>query len=62
GLRRKGFSNEAIRSIQHAFYLLLSARLNTTQALERIEAELAGRPDVDDLVEFIRGSKRGFHK
>ena len=42
--------------------LLVRSKLNTTQALERIDAELAGRPDVDDLVQFIRESKRGFHK
>ena len=62
GLRRKGFSNDAIRSIQHAFYLLLSARLNTTQALERIKAEMAGIPEIDYLIEFIEKSARGVIK
>jgi hypothetical protein len=40
----------------------VKSKLNTTQALERIEAELSSQPDVRTLVEFIRGSKRGFHK
>jgi UDP-N-acetylglucosamine acyltransferase len=62
GLKRHGFSDERLEGLQRAYRLLVRSKLNTTQALERIEAELAGRPDVDDLVEFIRESKRGFHK
>ena len=62
GLKRTGFTDERLDGLSRAYRLLVRSKLNTTQALERIEAELAGRPDVDDLVEFIRGSKRGFHK
>ena len=62
GLKRNGFSDERLEALQRAYRLLVRSKLNTTQALERIEAELAGQPDVDDLVEFIRESKRGFHK
>jgi hypothetical protein len=39
----------------------VKSKLNTTQALERIEAELSGSPAVTELVTFIRESKRGFH-
>lgn len=62
GLKRNGFSEERVEGLQKAYRLLVKSKLNTTQALERIAVELAGQPDVDDLVEFIRGSKRGFHK
>jgi UDP-N-acetylglucosamine acyltransferase len=62
GLRRQGFSNETIRRIQRAFHLLLASKLNTTQALERIRAELAGAPEIDYLVEFIETSERGVTK
>jgi UDP-N-acetylglucosamine acyltransferase len=62
GLRRKGFSNEAIRHIQHAFHLLLTSKLNTTQALARLKAELAGVPEIDYLIEFIETSTRGVTK
>ena len=62
GLRRKGFANEAIRHIQHAFHLLLSAKLNTTQALERLKAELSGTPEIDYLIQFIETSQRGVTK
>jgi UDP-N-acetylglucosamine acyltransferase len=62
GLERRGFSKERIRAIQRAFRLLLAAKLNTTQALERIEREVEQTEDVKLLVEFIRASERGIVK
>ena len=62
GLRRKGFSNEAIRHIQHAFHVLLTSKLNTTQALEKLKAEMTGIPEIDYLIEFIATSQRGVVK
>ncbi len=62
GLKRNGFSRERLLALEQAYRLLIKSKLNTTQALERIEIELPGQPDVRDLVEFIRSSKRGFHR
>ena len=62
GMKRRGYSREAIKSLHHAFHLLLSAKLNTTQALEQIRSELANSPEVDALVQFIEGSQRGVIK
>lgn len=62
GLQRRGFSIEAIRSIRRAYRLLFQSKLNTSQALERIEEEITGSPEVDYLVQFIRSSKRGITK
>ncbi len=62
GLKRNGFSDERIEALQKAYRFLVKSKLNTSQALERIEAELAGEPDVEYFVQFIRESKRGFHK
>ncbi|NDD64516.1 MAG: acyl-ACP--UDP-N-acetylglucosamine O-acyltransferase [Acidobacteria bacterium] len=59
GLRRKGFTNEAIRRIQQAFRLLLSSKLNTSQALEQIRSTLGGEPEIDFLIDFIEKSERG---
>ena len=59
GMKRRGYSKEAIQNLNHAFHLLLSAKLNTTQALERICTEIEGSAEVDILVEFIKTSKRG---
>ncbi len=62
GLRRQGFSADVIRRIDHAFHLLLSAKLNTTQAVERIKAELSSHDEIDYLIEFIETSERGVTK
>jgi UDP-N-acetylglucosamine acyltransferase len=62
GLQRLGFSEERLKALERAYRLLIKSKLNTTQALERIEAELPGHEDVAYLVEFIKESKRGFHR
>ena len=62
GMRRSGFSRERLLALEKAYRLLIKSGLNTTQALERIGEELGGNPDVDDLVDFIRKSKRSFHR
>lgn len=62
GLRRRGFSNDQIRRITHAFRILLAAKLNTTQALDVIKKELSGAPEIEYLVGFIESSNRGVTK
>ncbi len=60
GLERRGFSAPRLKALQKAFRLLLSSKLNTTQALERLR-ELEG-DDVALLVDFIERSQRGVIK
>src|SRR6266849_149451 len=62
GVRRRGYSRETIAALHHAFHLLLSSKLNTTQALGRIREEIKDSTDVDELVRFIETSKRGVVK
>ena len=62
GMRRRGYEKETIEKLKHAFHLLLSAKLNTTQALEKINQEIADSAEVDFLVQFIESSKRGVVK
>jgi UDP-N-acetylglucosamine acyltransferase len=62
GVKRRGYSPDTIKKLAHAFHLLLSAKLNTTQALERIAEEIEDCAEVDLLVDFIRTSKRGIVK
>ena len=62
GLARRGFPPDAIERLQTAFRLLTRAQLNTTQAIERIRAEVPSCPEVDEVIEFIRASERGFVK
>jgi UDP-N-acetylglucosamine acyltransferase len=62
GLERRGFDRVRLDTIEKAFRLLLRSKLNTTQALEQIRAQLNGSPDVRELVEFIESAQRGLHK
>ena len=62
GLKRRGYSKETIEKLNHAYHLYLSAKLNTTQAIERMRAEIADCKEVDMLVDFIESSKRGVVK
>jgi len=62
GMRRRGYSRETLDALHHAFHLLLSAKLNTSQAIERIRAEITGLPEVDELLQFVETSQRGVVK
>jgi UDP-N-acetylglucosamine acyltransferase len=62
GLERRGFEPALIDSLQKAFRLLTRAGLNTTQAIERIRAEIPASSERDELLEFIASSERGFVK
>jgi UDP-N-acetylglucosamine acyltransferase len=62
GLKRKGFSEERIDALKRIYRILVSPKLNTSQALDRIGAEFAGNEDAAYLIDFIRTSKRGVHK
>jgi len=62
GLKRRGYSKETIEKLHRAYHLLLSSKLNTTQAVERIKEEITDCPEVDYMVDFIETSKRGVVK
>lgn len=62
GMKRRGYSKETIDSLNHAYHLLLSSKLNTTQAVEKIREEIKGCDEVDLLIDFIETSKRGVVK
>ncbi len=59
GLKRRGFSSEAITEIRRAYKLLYRQGLTVDEALQRM-AEMAERmPEVALFVESIQQSKRG---
>ena len=62
GLERRGFDKSVVEALQTALRLLTRSQLNTTQAIERIRAEVPPCAEVDELVEFIRASQRGVIK
>jgi UDP-N-acetylglucosamine acyltransferase len=60
GLERRGFTEDTIAQLKRAYRYLVQSKLNTSRALDRIEADPAfNSADVQYLVEFIRSSRRG---
>ena len=51
-----------VEALQTALRLLTRANLNTSQAMERIRAEVPQCAEVEELLEFIRSSERGVVK
>jgi UDP-N-acetylglucosamine acyltransferase len=60
GLQRRGFSPERLQKLHKIFRTLLAAKLNTSQALEKIK-ELGGG-DAALIVAFLERSQRGVIK
>jgi len=59
GLRRVGFGPKPIAALRHAFQMLFGARQNLKLAVERLLASGEPTPEVREIIEFIRASKRG---
>ncbi|MEK6569137.1 MAG: acyl-ACP--UDP-N-acetylglucosamine O-acyltransferase [candidate division NC10 bacterium] len=59
GLRRHGISEEAVLRLKRAYRLIFLSKLNTSQALERVAAEVGSCPEVEHLIHFIKTSSRG---
>jgi UDP-N-acetylglucosamine acyltransferase len=59
GLRRRNFSNETIRQVQDIYRFLYQQGKNTSQAIVKIEAELPATPERDEIILFVKNSKRG---
>jgi len=61
GLRRAGYSEEQRKKIKEVFETLYHSGLNVSQALERLSQQ---RPsaEVTQILDFIKGSKRGISK
>ncbi|RLE01216.1 MAG: acyl-ACP--UDP-N-acetylglucosamine O-acyltransferase [Candidatus Aminicenantes bacterium] len=62
GLRRHGFTREQIKTIKKMIKYLFYSELNTTQALEKIEQEIEPGPEREEILNFVKSSKRGLVK
>ncbi len=62
GMRRREFSNEKIGEIQEIYRHLFQSGMNTTNALEMIEKEVAPSEERDEIVNFVANSPRGLIK
>jgi len=59
GLKRRGFSREALAAIKGAYKLMFRANLRQEEALAQIDAEYGSIPEVAVFADFVRGSERG---
>ncbi|HEX9917598.1 MAG TPA: acyl-ACP--UDP-N-acetylglucosamine O-acyltransferase [Pyrinomonadaceae bacterium] len=62
GMRRRNYPRATVAALHHAFHLLLASKLNTSQAVEAIRAEVKDSPETEELLNFIETSKRGVVK
>jgi UDP-N-acetylglucosamine acyltransferase len=62
GLRRRGFPQETLDGLDKAFRILFRSKFNTTQAVEKIRAEVELIPEVKEVLDFIAASERGICK
>jgi UDP-N-acetylglucosamine acyltransferase len=59
GLERHGISDEAIAALRQAYKILFREGLSTSNALEKMKAELPQLPEVQHLIEFATTTERG---
>jgi len=59
GMRRRGFTNEAIYAIQEVYRIIYQRGLNISDAIEFVEANLPASKERDEIILFVKNSKRG---
>lgn len=59
GLRRAKIAEKTRRELRQAYKLLYRSNLNITQAIEVIEEEIESSPELEHLLNFIRGTRQG---
>lgn len=59
GLKRHGFSDEAINNLKKAYKILFREKRTLKEALKKIKSELPETPEIKHLLEFIEKNKRG---
>jgi UDP-N-acetylglucosamine acyltransferase len=60
GLRRKGFSNETIKSIHDAYRHIYESGTIVSKAIERIKENMELTPEVENIIRFVeKEAERG---
>jgi len=59
GLKRAGFSPNALTQLKKTYRLIFRIGLTLNEAIERVQAEVEQIPEVVRLIEFIKASERG---
>jgi UDP-N-acetylglucosamine acyltransferase len=58
GLKRRGFTEDQVRSVREAYRLVYRSDLKLSEALERLDPSAKERPELRLFVDFIRSSTR----
>jgi UDP-N-acetylglucosamine acyltransferase len=59
GLKRKGFSSEAIQGLKKAYKIIFRSGLTLPEAVEETRREVGSIAEVGNLLRFIEGTQRG---
>jgi UDP-N-acetylglucosamine acyltransferase len=59
GLKRRGFTTNAIDALRKAYRIIFQSKLKTKDALERVRREVSPSAEIDILLAFIAQSQRG---
>ncbi|MDW7643596.1 MAG: acyl-ACP--UDP-N-acetylglucosamine O-acyltransferase [Desulfuromonadales bacterium] len=59
GLKRRGFSDEAVRGIKQAYKLIFRSGLRMEDALSKIDQDIVKTPELQVFIDFIQNSQRG---
>ena len=63
GLKRANFSEETLRALKKAYRIIFRSGLTLEKAMKQVEEdEIAQTPEVQHLLQFIQGSKRGISR
>lgn len=62
GLRRRGFSNESIATIQEIYRIIYQKGYNTAKAVKEVESSVPQSEEKDLILKFIENSERGIMK
>ena len=59
GLKRNGFTNEQIRLLKEAYKILFRSNYTLEEAIKVVEEKLPKTPEIENLINFVKTSKRG---
>jgi UDP-N-acetylglucosamine acyltransferase len=59
GLKRHNFPEATISALKLAYRILFRSHLTLNKAMEKVEKEVPGLPEVGHLLDFLKSSKRG---
>jgi UDP-N-acetylglucosamine acyltransferase len=62
GLRRNGITPEVRDEIKKAYRILYRSNLTINQAIEQMNQELQGSPEIDHFIRFLRSAERGIQR